>query len=443
MKSLSLNSFQQRLNNNFLGKVANAYLLILLLTLFIGVLSIAAGNFVTRQLSMNINDSLEFAEGESSSEVLIKRGDTLGRIFKRQEISVNEAEKVISAIKASNISYILKPGQKIYFDYDVIENDNEDITNYALKGVTIHLDRLKRIVVNKIGQEFVATEIAVQLKKILVSNEVEIKTTFIDALKRLGVSFSNIQELISAYSYQIDFQRQIKPGNKISFVLEKFYDEQGKEIYNGKVMFSSLKLADGECNIYYYKQNSNDKGSYYSSQGKSIKSNLLRTPVNVTRISSHFGKRNHPVLGFTQMHKGVDFSAPMGTPILAAGDGVITDIGYKGAYGKFIQVKHSSNLSTAYAHAKDYAKNISIGSRVKQGQVIAYVGNTGRTTGSHLHYEVRINGKHVNPLSVLTTPGVELKGKSLVHFSEYKNKIHELLSKKSGDNQIELSDFTL
>ena len=175
---------------------------------------------------------------------------------------------------------------------------------------------------------------------------------------------------------------------------------------------------------------------YFSEDGKSVKRNLLRTPIGVARISSHFGNRKHPILGYTKMHKGVDFFAPKGTPIYAAGNGVITDLGWRSGFGNYVQIRHSSTLATAYGHANAFAKGLTRGSTVKQGQIIAYVGQTGRATGPHLHYEVKINGKQVNPLSIKTSPGIELSGKKLQDFSTFKKKIGKLHNELNEDSEI-------
>ena len=243
-------------------------------------------------------------------------------------------------------------------------------------------------------------------------------------------------DLVNIYSHQVDFQRQVKPGDNLNLIVEKYITEDGQFSHYGKVVFASLNLSGKNYNIYRYAHDGSDNMQYFSEDGKSVKRNLLRTPIGVARISSHFGNRKHPILGYTKMHKGVDFFAPKGTPIYAAGNGVITDLGWRSGFGNYVQIRHSSTLATAYGHANAFAKGLTRGSTVKQGQIIAYVGQTGRATGPHLHYEVKINGKQVNPLSIKTSPGIELSGKKLQDFSTFKKKIGKLHNDLNEDSEI-------
>ncbi|NDB85367.1 MAG: M23 family metallopeptidase [Alphaproteobacteria bacterium] len=294
--------------------------------------------------------------------------------------------------------------------------------------------------IHRENDAFRAEELKAKLVTKYASKTIHMDTTFASSMLNNGVSAKNAQEIINAYSHKVDFQRQIKNGDSIKILTEKIYSEDGKFITNGKVLYASLTLSGKKHDIYFFKNDQNTLGDYYGDTGHSVKRSLLRTPINSSRISSKFGKRQHPVYGFTQMHKGVDFSAPSGTPILAAGDGVVKEIGYRGAYGNIIKIKHNAAITTAYAHASKFASNLKIGSKVKQGQVIAYVGRTGRATGPHCHFEVIVNGKHVNPMSIHTTPGVGLKNKNLDLFNKNKSKIQALLAKTELMEEITLSE---
>jgi murein DD-endopeptidase MepM/ murein hydrolase activator NlpD len=265
------------------------------------------------------------------------------------------------------------------------------------------------------------------------------------SLQKAGMSTTNIVKLINAYSHQIDFQRQIKSGDKITVIAEKFITDANEFSHHGEVLYASLKTQKNEYNIYNYSTNNKPKDAvFFTDKGNSIKSTLLRTPVNVVRISSHFGyRKKHPVLGYGAMHKGVDFAAAVGTPIYAAGDGDVEFVGWKSGYGRFILIKHNRTLSTAYAHASKFSKNLKRGDKIKQGDIIAYVGKSGRVTGPHLHYEVRVNGKQVDPMKFKSTPGVHLAGNKLIDFQKHQEKIKLLSKKLTGNIEIPASDTNL
>ncbi|MDX1923719.1 MAG: M23 family metallopeptidase [Rickettsiaceae bacterium] len=419
------------------SKAFGSYIAAVLMFILVTSVSFSVRNYVTDRLSFDIYSEkfLESMEDpESVAEVRVKKGDTLKKVLLEQRLSKNEVASIIKTLKKSNIDVTLKPGQVIQFDYAMsdIDDDSEDDSNilnaYSLKKINIELSNIRSVQITNDNGAYSARDIQAKLIKKYVAHKVQIKNSLATSLLKVGISTSNIQEIIGAYSYQVDFQRQIKNGDTIEVIVEKFYSENDDFIHNGKVIFSSLNLSENNYNIYLYKDHQSGQTQYYSESGKSVKRSLLRTPINVARISSKFGKRQHPVNGFTQMHKGVDFSAPSGTPILAAGDGVIKEMGYMGAYGNIVKIRHSPSLTTAYAHASKFAPNVKVGSKVKQGQVIAYVGRTGRATGPHCHFEVIINGKHVNPMSVQTTPGLELKSKTLADFEKYKKQIKQFAS---------------
>ena len=417
------------------------------LLLFIGLvvfISFAVNNYVNNTLSITLvqPDSSE-EETISFKEVVVKKGDTIKSILIEQNIPKNEIEKIINLVKDGKLSSSLKIGQRITFEYEtkITENEDEDLTSEVtfLNKIVIIIDKLKTIEVIRESDNFKVEEIVVPLNKKVAKSSVSIESNFMSALKKLGLSNNSIIELINAYAYQIDFQRQIKSGDTVTVITEKYVTEDGKFSHHGKILYVSLNLSGKEYNIYRYSHNNNNANNhaFFSEDGKSVKRSLLKTPLKVIKVSSHYGNRKHPILGYTKMHKGVDFTAPAGTPIYSAGNGVITEIGWKSGYGKFIQVKHSGTLSTAYAHASNFAKNLKVGSIVKQGQIIAYVGSTGRATGPHLHYEVKIDGKHVNPMSVKTTPGIELNGKNLEKFKQFKQKIKTLNVKLDQELQAD------
>jgi murein DD-endopeptidase MepM/ murein hydrolase activator NlpD len=404
---------------------------------FIAFVSVSVSKFIGSTLSITLSEPENTTSDQSIVEVVAKKGDTLSKILSRQNISYKDASTIIASLQKTNIPAI-SIGQKFIFAYEVsiAEGDGDEVSleSQTLSQLTIEIDKARRIEVLRNADGWEVQNLTVPLKKVLTRSNAVINNSFLVTAKALGLSANNILELINAYSYHVDFQRQIKSGDKVTFITEQFFTEDGKFSHNGKVVFASMKLSGKDYNIYGYTQDNNDKFQYFSEDGRSVRRNLLRTPVNIMKVSSNFGSRKDPIMGFTKMHKGVDFAAPVGTPIYAAGAGVVTEIGWRSGYGKFIQIKHSPTLSTAYAHASHFTKNLKKGSRVSQGQVIAYVGRTGRTTGAHLHYEVKVDGKHVNPMSIKTTPGVELKASARAKFEKFKNEIHALgnqLSKSS------------
>jgi murein DD-endopeptidase MepM/ murein hydrolase activator NlpD len=223
-------------------------------------------------------------------------------------------------------------------------------------------------------------------------------------------------EVIHAFSYDVDFQRDFQPGDKFEIVYKRYLNEAGD--VNPAISTSPLHLSGRELKLYRYAL-PDGRVDWFNPKGDLVRKALLRTPIDGARITSGFGVRMHPILGYSLMHKGIDFGAPMGTPIFAAGDGVIAQIGPYSGFGNYIRVKHNATYATAYGHISRFAGGLHTGSRVKQGQVIAYVGMTGRATGPHLHFEVLINGRQVNPQSIKLPTGEKLQGKQLKQFLAY------------------------
>ncbi len=422
-------------------KVLTSISLLLFIALVIFV-SFAVNNYINNTLSITLihPEAAEIQEAIAFKEVIVKKGDTIKSILSGQNIPRSDTEKILNLVKEGKLSPSLKIGQHITFEYEtkITENDDNDLTSETvfLNKIILVVDKLKTIEIIRENNSFKIAEIIVSLTKTVAKSSVNIESNFMSALKKLGLSNNSIIELINAYAYQIDFQSQIKSGDTATVITEKYVTEDGEFSHYGKILYVSLNLSGKDYNIYRYSQDNNTSNqAFFSEEGKSVKKSLLKTPLKVIKVASHYGSRTHPVLGYTKMHKGVDFAAPTGTPIYSAGNGVITEIGWKSGYGKFIQIKHSGTLSTAYAHASNFAKGLKVGSIVKQGQIIAYVGSTGRATGPHLHYEVKIDGKHVNPMSVKTTPGVELSGKNLEKFKQFKEEIKTLNIKLDKDLQ--------
>jgi murein DD-endopeptidase MepM/ murein hydrolase activator NlpD len=239
---------------------------------------------------------------------------------------------------------------------------------------------------------------------------------FLDG-EQAGVPAPIIIELIRMYSYSVDFQREIQPGDKFEVYFSRKFDENERPVKEGDVLFAALTVGGKSHKLWRF-----DPGDgvwdYFDENGQSMKKFLMKTPIDGARISSTYGLRKHPILGYSKMHAGVDFAAPRGTPVYAAGDGTITRANRFSSFGNYVSIRHANGYETAYAHLNGFARGIKAGTRVRQGQVIAYVGTTGRSTGPHLHYEVHVGGKKMNPLALKVPTGRKLDGKQLATFKE-------------------------
>lgn len=389
---------------------------------------------ITKNLQDDVDESVE-------TSVTIKKGDTLGVILRNQKLANLDIRHLIQAAKNGKITSNLRAGQVLTFNYDVkiIEHDEDELNEeqLVLNRMTLKLSRLKSIEFVRKDGGFAMHHISVPLKKLIVKYEATVNSSVMSSLQKAGMNSNNIINLINAYSYQIDFQRQIRAGDSIAVITERFVTPDNEFSHHGKILYASLKTRGTEYNIYSHTPDGFKRAQFFSENGQSIKSTLLRTPVKVVRISGRFGyRKKHPVLGYGAMHRGVDFAGAIGTPIYSAGDGIVQFIGWKSGYGRIIIIKHNRRLSTAYAHASRFAK-LKKGSKVEQGDIIAYIGKSGRVTGPHLHYEVRINGKQVNPMKFKSSPGSKLAGAQMSKFNKHKQKMHEL-RKKLGAN-IEMS----
>jgi murein DD-endopeptidase MepM/ murein hydrolase activator NlpD len=426
-------------------KIVKTYFHIIAALFLLGSLLIinnyVTDNFAESLLEENVENAKEEPSEESISTITVQKGDTLSSILRKEKILPREANKIINLAKKENLTRNLKVGQTITFEYNLQLNErsDSDLTSEErnLSRMSLAVDHIKSIDFINENNNFTVYHTSAPLKKLITKYETTIDSSVISSLRSVGLSTTSIINLINTYSHQIDFQRDIKSGDSITVVTEKFTTEDNKLSHHGNIIYASIKTKGKNFDIYKYSpDNSASSYDFFTEAGESIKSNLLKTPVKVARISSHYGyRKKHPVLGYGAMHKGVDFAAPIGTPIYAAGSGVVEFIGWKSGYGRFIQIKHNGSMSTCYAHSSRFAKNLKKGSRVKQGEIIAYVGNSGRVTGPHLHYEVKINGKFKS------TPSIKLAGKKLHDFQTYKAKILNLSSQLNKEMELAASEI--
>jgi murein DD-endopeptidase MepM/ murein hydrolase activator NlpD len=250
-------------------------------------------------------------------------------------------------------------------------------------------------------------------------------------------------EMFRMFSYKVDFQRDIKPGDSFEIYYDYYFTPQGQPAKSGNISYARMKLGGKDIVLYRYAPEGEATADYFDAKGQSAKGMLMKTPVDGARISSTFGSRFHPILGYTRMHKGVDFAVPTGTPVMAAGAGTISFMGWANGYGNFVVINHSNGYATAYGHLSRFAAGLRTGARLSQGEVFAYSGMTGLATGPHLHYEIRVHGSQVNPLKVKVAEGRLLTGSELRDFLQARLKTDETLAAtpleiKVADNPTDL-----
>ncbi len=354
--------------------------------------------------------------------VVVKKNGNLTDALTKAGVDYSDAKSAVESVK--QISSNINPGQEVMFSL-ASQEKSEEIRLASLK--IIEPQREIEVIRDDNGT-FVAKEKQIKSQKKMLRAGGTIHNSIYQTGIELGVPAALMLEIIKAYSYDVDFQRDIQSGDSFEILYEIYVDGRGKKVRDGNIVFASLQMGnDSPIKIYRHKTKDGDP-DYYNEDGKSIRKALLRTPINGARISSRFGMRMHPVLGYSKMHKGIDFAAPKGTPIYAAGNGVVDFKGWKGGYGNFLKIRHGGDYSTAYGHISRFANGINRGTRVKQGQVVAYVGSTGRSTGPHLHYETHLRGAQVNPMKIKNMPGTKLAGPNLAAFKKHKKEIEFMLA---------------
>ena len=352
----------------------------------------------------------------------VSQGETLSSILEEYSVSKKEISEINEKIsKKINLSK-LNAGQKIQFTIDQSSNLVKEFIFQVSNTEKIYLTRDTKT--DKFNQSILVTKLN---KKILYKENIIMQSLYKSAINQ-NIPANIIVEFARIYGFQVDFQRDIRKKDSFQIMYEIFVNDNGKLIESGNILFANLKLTGNNNPLYYFDK----KGSegHYDKNGKSVKKALMKTPINGARLSSPFGMRKHPIDGFNKMHRGTDFAAPMGTPIMASGDGIVKKAGWCGGGGNCVVIKHNSTYQTIYAHMSKFAKNIRSGVRVKQGQTIGYVGSTGKSTGPHLHYEVVVNGKKVNSQTLKLPSGKILKGDERKLFETKKIKLDVLKSEK-------------
>ena len=356
-----------------------------------------------------------------SIEHKISSGETFDKILNNYSISNEEILEIKKNLNSDYNLNNLKTNLDIKFTID--QSNNKKITSFLFPVSRTEKIQLTRNLDTNIFEKKI---IITNLNKKILFKEGKITESLYKTAVDLNVQPNIIIEFARIYGFQVDFQRDIRKNDNFQIMYEVFQDDNGKAFETGNIIFADLKLSGTNNSLYYFDK----KGSegHYDQNGKSVEKALMKTPINGARLSSAFGMRKHPIDGYNKMHRGTDFAAPMGTPIMASGSGVITRARWCGGGGNCVKIKHNSTYETIYAHMKNFAREIKEGSRVKQGQIIGYVGSTGNSTGPHLHYEVVVNGKKINSQKLKLPSGKTLKGKERELFEVTRIKLDVLKS---------------
>ena len=349
----------------------------------------------------------------------IDTGDTFNKIMNTYSVNEEDILKIKKKFNSKNLNNLIIN--------NIINLEIDNLDNNLIK-FAYQISKTKKILLvkDKTNNDFKKQEILITLKNKIIYKENLIKKSLYSSAIEVGLPPSIIIDFARIYGFEVDFQRDIKKDDEFQILYEVFLDNNNKIIQTGNILFSNLNLSGNNLGLYYF----NKKGyeGHYDKFGRSIQKALMKTPINGARLSSSFGMRKHPIDGFNKMHRGTDFAAPLGTPIMASGNGVISKVGWCGGGGNCVKIKHNKTYQTVYAHMSKFAKGIKKNVRVKQGQIIGYVGSTGKSTGPHLHYEVIENGKRINSQKMKLPSGKTLKDKMRNNFEIDKIKLDVMKS---------------
>ncbi len=380
-----------------------------------------AYSFVTEPIRRTANET-----------VAVGRGDTLMGVLTDAGAARADAHRAIAAMTPLQDPRKVRAGQELELAFEeyVQETDKGDSEiARRLTSVSIKTDVDRHVTVSRTEDgDYAGMEVIAELETGHVQARGTINSSLFLAAAEAGIPAAITVEMIRMYSYDIDFQREIRQGDTFEVFFTREYDENGTPVREGDVLYASMNVSGKERRLWRHEPTDGGNWDYFDEQGRSMRKFLMKTPIDGARISSGFGNRRHPILGYTRLHAGTDFAAPTGTPIYAAGNGTIEMAQRNGGYGKYVRIRHANGYQTAYAHMSRYGRGIRKGVRVRQGQVIGYVGSTGRSTGPHLHYEVIRNGTKVNPQRIRVPTGRTLSGDQLAAFQESRNNINTLMA---------------
>ena len=414
----------------------NPFFLISFLIVFSTIFFISS-NFIDKTNRKNANNFKEITENNEFSNLtnffiskinspyeeisyVIKKNDTVEKILNKFKVRNADIKTISIKLKQNNLANI-NSGRKLSLIIKKLGDGTNTVVNFIYP-----INNTSSVEIRKSQNNFLIKENILQLhKKELVVKSI-IKNNLYSSAIESGVEPNIIVEFARIFGFEVDFQRDIRKGDWFEILYEKFEDDNKKVRDTGKIIYASMYVNGEEINLYNFKYKNDEE--YYDIKGKSITKSLMKTPINGARLSSSFGMRKHPILGYNKMHRGTDFAAPSGTPIMASGSGTVTRARWCGGGGNCVKIKHNSTYETIYAHMKAFAKGIKEGKKVKQGQIIGYVGSTGLSTGPHLHYEVIVNGKKVNSQKLKLPSGKILKGEERKQFELDRIKIDLKLS---------------
>ena len=368
----------------------------------------------------------QFNSGVTKVELKVRNGDSIQRILYDQKISPADVNNVINALRREYNIGALRNDQKVYLIVKREKNGN------FVSRLTVNIDNITSVHVFLNKDNVYETR---RVTKILTKKNHLVETTIDRGIyrtaKQSGIENSIAAQFARLYGFEVDFQRDLKKNDKIKIFYERYLDDDGVSQRTGNIIYSEITNVERNIILYRYEY-PNGSIAYFTPEGKSIEKSLMRTPINGAKLSSRYGFRIHPILGYNQMHQGTDFAAPIGTPVMASGAGTVEYSGWKGGYGKFISIRHSAVYQTNYAHLQDYAKGIRRGAKVQQGQVIGYLGSTGSSTGPHLHYEVVVNGRKENSQTLKLPSAAPLEGNNKNLFEIQKRNIDNLILESSN-----------
>jgi murein DD-endopeptidase MepM/ murein hydrolase activator NlpD len=349
---------------------------------------------------------------DATKTVKVKAGDTLSDVLQRGGVERNVAVDIVEAIKQVYNPRRLQRDQALTLNFIDHENDRHlgEMTFETAPGESIAVERAE-------DGSYVARKVVAATHKELVRYDGVINSSLYAAADAAGLPTEIMNKMTALFAHDVDFQRDIQEGDKFSVMFERVVTADGRVINNGAIKLASMTLS-GVTNKQFAFTHPDGSVDFYNEKGEGVRKGLKRTPINGARLTSGFGLRRHPILGYSKMHQGIDFGAPTGTPVLAAGDGVVEKREVFGGYGNYVRIRHSDGYATAYAHLSRFGKNLRVGQRVRQDDVIGYVGTTGRSTGPHLHYEILRNGQQQNPMKVKFASANKLEGTLAAKFRE-------------------------
>ena len=359
----------------------------------------------------------------------IKKGDSIGKILRNYNVESSQIQEVIDQYKVYGKANQLLVGNVIDLTIEKnITSERNSIIKFFIPVTKSTSIEIKNNEFGKLQSEKIITKL---YKKTVVAENI-IKNSLYSSAINSKVNPDTIIEFARIFGFEIDFQRDIRKNDYFKIVYDKYFDENNEMVKTGSILFAHMSVNGREITL--YKFGSDKSYGYFDINGKSVEKALMKTPINGARLSSSYGMRKHPILGFNKMHMGTDFAAPMGTPIMASGSGTITRAKWCGGGGNCIKIKHNSTYETIYAHMKSFAQGMKVGKKVRQGQIIGYVGSTGMSTGPHLHYEVIVNGKKVNSQTLKLPSGKTLKDDERKKFEVHRIKTDVLVSELLNKN---------